>query len=131
MKGLVIKCIKCGFANNITQHSVLIKHKVPYTCDGEKIYLTYFDCTECGKRHFVQIDDDNTNALYRGCYKYMVRLSEADRKRKPIKNKDRLNFKELRKKLNRDRFELIKKYNGREVIDENCESSVLIFTVTN
>lgn len=131
MKGLVIKCIKCGFANSITQYSVLIKHKVPYTCDGEKIYLTYFDCTECGKRHFVQIDDDNTNALYLRCYKYMVKLSEADRKRKSIKNKDRLNFKELRKKLNRDRLELIKKYNGREVIDENGESSVLIFTITN
>ena len=61
----------------------------------------------------------------------MVKLSEADRKRKPIKNKDRLNFKELRRRLNRDRFDLVKKYNGREVIDENGKSFILTFTITN
>lgn len=130
MKGLVIKCSKCGFANNVTQDSVLIKHKVPVKCDGDTIYLTYFDCKECGNRHYVQVDNDETLEDYNRCYKYMVKLSLSNRKRQPISKKDADRFKNLRAKLNAKRLDLMVKYDGKIIYNDNA-SSVLKFTITN
>lgn len=130
MKGLVIKCSKCGFANNLTQDSALIKHKVPFECDGDTIYLTYFDCEKCGNRHYVQIDDDETLEYYQKCYKYMVKLSSAKRNKQTISQKLNSKFKDLRAKLNTKRLSLMLKYDGK-VIRNGDESSILKFTLTN
>lgn len=130
MKGLVIKCSKCGFANNLTQDSALIKHRVPFECDGDKIYLTYFDCERCGNRHYVQIDNDDTLECCQKCYKYMIKLSSAKRRKQTISQKLNFNFKDLRAKLNTKRLNLMLKYNGK-VINNGDESSVLKFTLTN
>lgn len=130
MKGLVIKCSKCGFANNLTQDSALIKHKVPYECDDDKIYLTYFDCEKCGNRHYVQIDDDETLEMSKKCCLYMVKLSSAKRYKQTISQKLNSKFKDLRAKLNTKRLDLMLKYDGK-VIHNGDESSVLKFTLTN
>lgn len=130
MKGLVIKCSKCGFANNVTQDSVLIKHKVPVKCGDDTIYLTYFDCERCGNRHYVQIDNDETLEDYKKCYKYMVKLSLSNRKRQPINKKDALKFKNLRAELNKKRLDLMVKYDGKIIYNDD-EPSILKFTITN
>ena len=125
-----MKCSKCGFANNVTQDSALIKHKVPFKCDGDTIYLTYFDCKECGNRHYVQIDNDETLEDYNRCYRYMVKLSLSNRKRHPMNKKDVSKFKNLRAKLNKKRLYLMVKYDGK-IIYNNYMPSVLKFTITN
>ena len=132
MKGLVIKCSKCNFANDVMQDSALIKHKVPFICEGKTIYLTSFTCSECGNVHYVQIDNDETIEDYNKCYQYMVKLSLANKKNRPFGKKDVNKFKNLRAKLNQKRLELMKEYDGKIIYDkENNSSSVLSFTLTN
>ena len=131
MQDVVIKCSKCQTLNNVSQGVDVIHHKVPFTCKCEKIYLTYFDCKECGMRHFVQIDNDSTLEKYKQCYKHMVRLSLAKRNHKPINQKQSSNFKNLRAKLNTERFELVRMYDGMTVYDENNEPYKFVLTLTN
>ena len=130
MKGLVIKCSKCGFANDVVRDQALIKHKVPFRCGDETIYLTYFDCSSEGNRHYVQVDNDETIEDYNKCYKYMVKLSVSRKNRRKLNSKEVSKFKDLREKLNLKRLDLMMKYDGK-VIYNSDESSVLKFTLTN
>lgn len=131
MQDVIITCKNCKAPNNVSQGVDVIHHKVPFTCKGEKIYLTYFDCKECGTRHFVQIDNDSTLDKYKKCYGYMIRLSLNKRNNKPIKQSSSNEFKNMRAKLSTERIELARKYHGMTVYDEQNVPHKFELTITN
>lgn len=137
MNGLVINCSECGKSNYFSLSAndgkcVDIKHKVPYDCEGERIYLTYFDCAGCGKRHFVQIDNFGTIQDYNKCISYMRSLSTCKKNNKPVSKKDSDKFKKLRAKIAESRLMLMKKYSGKDVTDASGNITPSIeFTLTN
>ena len=57
---LMFQCEDCKkhFPVTADQAPNSLKHKKEYVANGQSIFLTYYDCPECGKRHFVQIDDE-------------------------------------------------------------------------
>ena len=131
MQDVIITCKNCKALNNVSQGFDVIHHKIPFTCKGDKIYLTYFDCKECGTRHFVQIDNDSTLDKYKKCYGYMVRLSLSKRNNKPIKQSSSNEFKNMRAKLGTERIELARKYHGMMVYNEQNVPYKFELTITN
>lgn len=55
------ECEECKANIKIASDDVSVTHKREfYTEDGRTLYLTYYDCPVCGKRHFVQVDDERS-----------------------------------------------------------------------
>ena len=59
---LMVECENCKnkFAITSGQGPNSLTSKKRYEIDGQSIFLTYYDCSSCGRRHFVQIDDDTS-----------------------------------------------------------------------
>lgn len=131
MQEVKIKCNNCDSFINLSVNSDIIKHKVKHVCEGDVIYLTYFDCPTCGKRFYVQIDNDSTLMKYKQCYSLMVKLSVNRKQHKPVNHNKSGKFKDLRAKLSAERFELARKYYGKMVCDEHNNVSKFTLTLTN
>ena len=131
MQEVKIKCSDCDSFIDLSVNSNIIKHKVKHVCEGDIIYLTYFDCPICGKRFYVQIDNDSTIMKYKQCYSLMVKLFASKKQHKQINHNKSGKFKDLRAKLSAERFELAKKYDGKFVCDEYNNVSKFTLTLTN
>ena len=54
-------CQKCKESFDVSEENLVYQKEFMY--DGQSIFLTYFDCPKCGRRHFVQIDDQKSKEL--------------------------------------------------------------------
>ena len=131
MQEVKVKCDNCDNLVNLSSDGEILKHKVKHVCEGETIYLTYFDCPKCHKRFYVQIDNDSTLMKYKQCYSLMVKLSANRKQHKPVNHNKSGKFKDLRAKLSTERFELVRKYDGKMVCDERNNVSKFTLTLTN
>ena len=52
-------CQGCGNKFTVNRDTAIFKKE--FMVNGQSIFLTYYDCPECGRRHYVQID--NTRSL--------------------------------------------------------------------
>lgn len=107
--------INSGKATNVT-------HKRKFNVNGRSIFLTYYDCPSCGRRHYVQIDDVTSLNKLRDCSKQFVKLSSAKRKDKQISQKQSAKFKKTRQHLSDYRMKLMKEYTGKLVHDNETDS---------
>lgn len=121
-------CQKCKESFNVSGENLVYQKEFMY--DGQSIFLTYFDCPKCGRRHFVQIDDQKSKELLERCKRDFVSLSIAKSKgHKAIKNNRKKKFDAERKCLSEFRNELAKEYSGRQVMDlETGNIFVLLFS---
>lgn len=109
--------------NNIT-------HKKEYKIEGQSIFLTYYDCPSCGRRHYVQIDDVTSIGMLEKTKKQFVTLAVAKKKDKKVSQKTISNFKKTRKDLSNYRMNLMKKYSDKTVYDNDSGSYfVLRFSI--
>lgn len=127
---LLVECEDCKIKFAIGGTDQQVTHKKKYVVDGKEIFLTYYDCPKCGRRHFVQIDDANTLRQLREVSTQMGKLTAMKRKDQEIPKKITDKFKKARKHLANNRTKLMRIYTGVSVYDEATDSDfVLRFSV--
>lgn len=129
---LMVECEDCYHKFGVGQEAAPndIQHKRKYEVNGQSIYLTYYDCPKCGRRHFVQIDSNYTLDILKNVTKQFAKLSAMKRQGKHIPQKQSDKFKRARQHLAESRTNLMKKYTGVSVHDEATDSDfVLRFSV--
>ncbi len=128
---LMFECEDCKKKFPITgeQAPNSLTHKKEFKSNGQSIFLTYYDCPHCGKRHFVQIDDINSLQELVRVTKEFKSLMIKRQKGKTISKKQSDKFKKSRQHLSDYRMNLMKDFTGKLAIDETGTEHVLRFSV--
>lgn len=103
-----------------------ITHKKEYKVNGQSIFLTYYDCPSCGRRHYVQIDDAISLNKLNETKKQFIKLSIAKQKGKEISQKQSARFKKTRQNLSDYRTKLMKDYTGESIHDDDTDSDFIL-----
>lgn len=114
------ECENCKHRFKIS--SVNVSHKKEFTVNGKSIFLTYYDCPSCGRRHFVQIDDMTSLHKLEEVQRMFIKLSIMKRKGKEISEKQSAKFKKARQHLSDYRMKLMKEYTGKLIRNNETES---------
>lgn len=130
---LLFECEDCKkrFSVSSEQAPNSLTHKKKFIVNGQSIFLTYYDCPHCGKRHFVQIDDEKSLFDLREVKKMFVKLSVAKLKDKEISQKQLAKFKKARQYLSDYRIKLMKEYTGKSIHNDETDCDfVLRFSIS-
>ena len=128
---LMFECEDCKQKFPVTQDqaSNSLTHKKEYKSNGQSIFLTYYDCPHCGRRHFVQIDDASSlQELVRVTNEFKS-LAIKCQKDKTISKKQSDKFKKSRQHLSDYRMNLMKEFTGKIAVDETGVEYTLRFSV--
>lgn len=112
---LLAECRECHVKFNIS-HDILV-YKKQYNVSDGVIYLTYYDCIRCGKRHYVQIDNDKTLELLKVNEGQFVHNAALRAKGKKLRKKKIDQYKDSQKYLTRYRKKLMEEYEGKQIYD--------------
>ena len=123
---LLIECKDC---KKNFQAEKFVKHKKEFIVKEQSIFLTYYDCPHCNKRSFVQIDDKKSLQKLTKITREFCRLAINKRQGKEILKKQSDEFKKARQHLSDYRINLMKKFTGETVTDEDGKVYVLRFNV--
>ena len=117
------KCEDCGgmFMIGPEQGPNSITNKKEVEIKGQSIFLTYYDCPSCGRRHYVQIDDAVSLVKLNEAKQQFVKLAVAKKKGKEVSKKQLAKFKKTRKDLSIYRTKLMKQFTDECVFIENKE----------
>lgn len=129
---LMFECEACKKSFPISQEQApnSLKHKREYQVNGQSIFLTYYDCPFCGKRHLVQIDDKSSLQELERVKIQFVKLAVAKQKGKAIPKKQQEQFKKSRQHLSSYRANLMKEFTGKIAYSmESGEAIELRFSV--
>lgn len=129
---LMFECEGCkmSFPISADQAPNSLTHKKEFIVNGKSIFLTYYDCPNCGRRHYVQIDDVTSLGKLREVKRMFVRLSVAKTKGNEISQKQLAKFKKARQYLSDYRTKLMKEYTNKIVHDNETDYDfVLRFTL--
>lgn len=128
---LMLECESCKQKFPVSQDKApnSLTHKKEFkTENGQSIFLTYYDCPHCGRRHFVQIDDANSlQELVRVTNEFKS-LAVKRQKGKTISKKQSDKFKKARQHLSDYRSNLRKKYTNKAVADTDGIRYILRFS---
>ena len=128
---LMFECEDCKQKFPVTQDQApnSLTHKKEYKSNGQSIFLTYYDCPNCGRRHFVQIDDvSSLQELVRVTNEFKS-LAVKRQKGKTISKKQSDKFKKSRQHLSDYRINLMKEFTGKIAVDETGAEYTLRFSV--
>jgi hypothetical protein len=125
---LMFECENCKkrFPVSSEQAPNSLTHKKEYKINGQSIFLTYYDCPDCGRRHFVQIDDQTSLNKLREVKKMFITFSVARQKDKEIPKKQQAKFKKTRQDLSDYRMKLMKEFTDKSIYDEETESDIVL-----
>lgn len=129
---LLVECEDCHEKFSVTSGEATqsVTHKREFVVDGQSIFLTYYDCPKCGRRHFVQVDDKRSLELLKDVSRQFVRLSVLRKKDKTIPQKQSAKFAKARQHLTDYRMDLMKQFTGTVITDhETGEDFELRFSV--
>ena len=128
---LMLECEDCKKKFHVAQDqaSNSITYKKEFFSNGHSIFLTYYDCPHCGKRHFVQIDDTSSLQEFVKVKNQFVEFAIAKRKGKKISKKQSDKFKKARQHLAEYRMNLMKEFTGKSAIDDNGNEHILRFSI--
>lgn len=123
---LVVQCEVCKQRFPVSREHApnSLTHKKEYKVNGKSIYLTYYDCPHCGKRHFVQIDDENSMKMLEDTKKQFIKLSVKRRKGKTISKRQSEKFKKSRQHLSEYRTNLMKDFTGKFIVDNETGAEI-------
>lgn len=125
---LLVECEGCKEKFQVTTSN--ITNKKEFNVNGQSIFLTYYDCPKCGRRHYVQIDDATSLNKLKEVSRQFVKLAVLKRKDKEIPQKQSAKFKKARQNLSDYRMNLMKEYTGKLLHDNETDSDfVLRFSV--
>lgn len=114
----LFKCEDCESTFYIGNEGVKVEYGLPFkTKEGRSIFITYYDCPKCGRRHYVQVDDVRSVEMKKEVSMRFKRLSKKRLDFKDIPKSQNERFKKLNRKLEDYRFELKKKFNNQVLID--------------
>ena len=121
---LLVECEDCKEKFQITAGNAVnaVTHKKEFNVNGQSIFLTYYDCPKCGRRHYVQIDDKRSLDMLKEVSRQFVRLSVKKKKGKEIPRKQSTKFKKARQNLSDYRMNLMKEYTGKLLHDNETDS---------
>lgn len=128
---LMFECEECKKKFPVTQDQApnSLTHKKEFKSNGQSIFLTYYDCPHCGKRHFVQIDDASSlQELVRVTNEFKSIMVKRQ-KGKTISKKQSDKFKKSRQHLSDYRMNLMKEFTGKSAIDDAGAVYILRFSV--
>ncbi len=129
---LLVECEDCKHKFEISsgESAGQVNHKKEFNINGKSIFLTYYDCPSCGRRHYVQIDDATSLNKLKEVRAMFVKLSVARTKGKEIPQKQLVKFKKARQHLSDYRMKLMKEYTGKSIHNDETDSDfVLRFSV--
>lgn len=110
---MMAKCKECKTTFVINSCTV---HKDEYdTFDHQAVWVTYYECPECGKRHFVQIDNAYTNGRLIDLTKTLAKLTHKQRSGKKVTEKQKHDVEQIQQDLANKRSELIERYQETEM----------------
>lgn len=120
------ECKACGAKFVVDSTNV---KKWEYKGKGnETIWLTHYDCPECACRHYVQIDNADTNGILVEIQKIMASVVKAQRANKSVKSKQ-AKYNKATTDLAATRSRLMKEYHGQEVTGVYGETVTVEFMV--
>ena len=98
---LLVECEDCKEKFRITTGDAAntVTHKKEFNVNGQSIFLTYYDCPKCGRRHYVQIDNATSLNKLKEVSRQFVKLSVLKKKGKDIPQKQSAKFKKARQNL--------------------------------
>ena len=99
-----------------------VNYRKEFNVNGKSIFLTYYDCPQCGRRHFVQIDDATSIEKFEKVKKMFVKLAVMKHKGEEIPKKQSAKFKNARQNLSDYRIKLMKEYTGKLIRNNETES---------
>ena len=114
---IAAECKKCEAKFRVSSENLVYQEK--HEEKGQSIYITYYDCPECGARHYVQIDDDSTLELLNEANGLAFKLNAYKKNGKGTPRKQSARFKKIRKLLEKRRHELMAEYDGT-ILDDNA-----------
>lgn len=128
---LMFECEDCKkkFPVSQDQGPNSLTHKREFVSNGQSIFLTYYDCPHCHKRHFIQIDDKiSLQELVKITNEFKALMLKRQ-KGKNISKKQSEKFKKSRYDLSNYRMKLMKEFTGKIAVDETGAEYVLRFSV--
>lgn len=129
---ITVECEDCKHEFSISANDAAnsLTNKKKYEIDGKSIFLTYYDCPSCGRRHYVQIDDTTSLNLLKKAKSMFISLCVARQKGKQITKKQQDKFKKARQHLYIYRTKLMNDYTDKSIHDDETDSDfVLRFSV--
>ena len=114
---MLVECEDCKIKFEIFGDKNTVAHKKEFKIGDESIFLTYYDCPKCGRRHFVQVDNATSLSKLNEVKKQFVKLAIAKKKDKEISKKQSARFNNAREDLSKYRIKLMKKYSNKFVCD--------------
>ena len=125
---LLVECEDCKEKFQITAGDAV--NKKEFKVNGQSIYLTYYDCPKCGRRHYVQIDNAVSLSKLNEISRLFAKFAVAKKKDKQISKKQSDKFKKARQHLSDYRINLMKQYTGKLIHDNDTDLDfVLKFSV--
>lgn len=126
-----VRCHECGHTLPVMAGMSSFKYGAEYKDkDGQSIWLTYFDCPSCGKRHYVQIDDSTSKEYLKKATSMFNRLAASRRKGSTISSRQIGKLDSTKRKLSSVRLELMQKYSGKELYNvSDCKWESIKFSV--
>lgn len=120
---LMVECEECKEKFSIATDTSSVTYKREFRVEERSIYLTYYDCPKCGKRHFVQIDDEKSLELLKVNEGQFVHNAVLRTRGKKLRKKKIDQYKDVKRRLTNYRGELMKEFTGKELYDEERGSS--------
>lgn len=115
----LFKCEECDSMFSLNKDAEL-KYGVPFTSkDGRSIFISYYDCPKCGRRHYVQIDDVRSSQMKKETSIMFRKLSKKRLNFMDIPKHQNEKFKKLNNKLEDYRIKLKKEFNNQIIIAED------------
>lgn len=122
---LIVKCETCEkyFQIGMPNAASHVVHKKKYDTNGRSIFLTYYDCPKCGRRHYAQVDDNRTLGILKENQRMFIKLAAKRAKGKPIPKSQSDKYKKRTKHLRDCRMELMKEFTGVMLHDDETDTS--------
>lgn len=125
----IAECIECKQKFSIGSDNVFKKKYK--TTKGNQLWITFYDCPECGRRHYVQIDNEQTNSLLSNLIKQIGIIARLKKAGKRIPMKKQRKYEITKRNLSVLRAQLMKQYQERDMLSEDGKVEKIVFTVLN
>ena len=123
---LLAECETCKNKFEISENNGTLTFKKKFEVNEQSIFLTYYDCPKCGRRHYVQVDNKFTLQQFNDLKRQFIKLAAAKTKGKIILQKQSAKFKKAQEHLTHSRNELMKQYAGKLIHNSETDSDFIL-----
>lgn len=114
-----VECEYCKTHFEVNQKNLTYQKEYTVVSDGHTIFLTHYDCPECGNRHYVQIDDATTIRAARHTKGQFRKLAKKQIAGGVVTQNQNGKFKMYREGVAQERLALMRMYQGHMVYGED------------